>query len=110
MTGLRHQTQITLGFVPLLDASPLIVAHAKGFALKEGLDLRLLREMSWAALRDRISIGHIDAAHMPAPLPIATTRLSLCLQLNANALAPAGSCKQHALHLYLKMPPLLQLN
>ena len=73
MTGLRHQTQITLGFVPLLDASPLIVAHAKGFALKEGLDLRLLREMSWAALRDRISIGHIDAAHMPAPLPIATT-------------------------------------
>ncbi len=73
MTGLRHQTQIALGFVPLLDASPLIVAQAKGFALKEGLDLRLLREMSWAALRDRISIGHIDAAHMPAPLPIATT-------------------------------------
>lgn len=73
MTGLRHQTQITLGFVPLLDASPLIVAQTKGFAQSEGLDLRLLREMSWAALRDRISIGHIDAAHMPAPLPIATT-------------------------------------
>lgn len=62
---------IRAGFVPLLDAAMLVVARELGFALEEGLDLRLTREASWASIRDKISIGHLDVAHMLAPLPIA---------------------------------------
>jgi two-component system, oxyanion-binding sensor len=62
---------IRAGFLPLLDSAILIAAHEKGFAHKEGIDLQLSRETSWANVRDRISVGHLEAAHMLAPLPIA---------------------------------------
>lgn len=61
-----------VGFIPLLDAAPLIVAAELGFAAAEGLTLDLARETSWANIRDRIFLGHFDAAHMLAPMPIST--------------------------------------
>jgi two-component system, oxyanion-binding sensor len=64
---------LTLGYIPLADAAPLIVAHELGFAEREGLSLRLVREISWANIRDRVIVGHFDAAHMLAPMPIAST-------------------------------------
>jgi two-component system, oxyanion-binding sensor len=64
-------TEVTAGFLPLLDASVLIVAREKGFAATEGIDFRLVRETSWANIRDRVSVGQFDVAHMLAPLPIA---------------------------------------
>lgn len=64
---------VRAGFIPLLDAAVLIVAAEIGFAADEGLDLQLTRELSWANVRDRVSIGHFDVAHMLAPLPIAST-------------------------------------
>ena len=64
---------IRAAFIPLLDAAVLIVAAEKGFAAREGLELHLTRELSWANIRDRVSIGHFDVAHMLAPLPIAST-------------------------------------
>lgn len=66
-----HPIDIRVGFMPLVDCAPLIVAAKLGFAEEEGLHLVLERESSWAALRDRISVGHLDAAHMLAPMPIA---------------------------------------
>lgn len=65
--------QLRLGFVPLTDAAPLIVARELGFALEEGLDLELVRLQSWAQSRDMLGLGAIDAAHMLVPLPIAQT-------------------------------------
>jgi NitT/TauT family transport system ATP-binding protein len=65
--------RLTLGFIPLVDAAPLIVAHELGFAGREGLSLRLMREISWANIRDRLAVGHFDAAHMLAPMPIAAS-------------------------------------
>jgi NitT/TauT family transport system ATP-binding protein len=77
---------ITAGFVALVDCAPLIVAGEKGFAAREGLDLTLAREPSWANIRDRIGLGHFDVAHMLAPMAIATTlRLG---PLDAPVLAP----------------------
>ena len=49
------------------------MAAERGFAAQEGLDLRLVRETSWANIRDRIIVGHFDAAHMLAPMAIAST-------------------------------------
>ena len=39
----------------------------------EGIDLTLVRESSWANIRDRVAVGHFDVAHMLAPMPIAST-------------------------------------
>ncbi len=64
---------VAAGFLPLLDCALLVVAREKGFAQAQGLELHLVREQSWAAVRDRLAIGGIHAAQMPAPLPIATT-------------------------------------
>lgn len=62
---------LRLGFLPLVDAAPLIVAEAMGFAEEEGLALELVAAPSWAALRDLLAIGQVAAAQMLAPLPIA---------------------------------------
>lgn len=66
----RHQ--ITAGFMPLTDSALLVAAKVKGFAENEGVDLALVRETSWANIRDRIAVGHFEAAHMLAPMPIAS--------------------------------------
>lgn len=64
---------IAAGFMPLLDSLLLIVARERGFAEAEGVDLILMRETSWANIRDRIAVGHFDVAHMLAPMPVAAT-------------------------------------
>jgi two-component system, oxyanion-binding sensor len=65
--------KLVVGFIPLLDCASLVVAAERGFAAEEGLDLRLVRETSWANIRDRVIVGHFDAAHMLAPMAIAST-------------------------------------
>jgi two-component system, oxyanion-binding sensor len=66
-------TPLRIGFLPLVDAALPILAHELGFAEDEGLDLTLARDMSWATVADRLLYGHSDAAHLLAPLAIATT-------------------------------------
>ena len=63
--------EITAGFMPLLDSALLVAAKAQGFAEEEGVELTLVRENSWANIRDRIAVGHFQVAHMLAPMPIA---------------------------------------
>ncbi|WP_287335586.1 CmpA/NrtA family ABC transporter substrate-binding protein [Mesorhizobium sp.] len=63
--------QINAGFIPLFDSAVLVAAREIGFAAREGVDLTLSRETSWANIRDRIAIGHFDLAHMLGPMPIA---------------------------------------
>ncbi|WP_188236456.1 CmpA/NrtA family ABC transporter substrate-binding protein [Sphingopyxis sp. LK2115] len=62
-----------IGFLPLVDAALPILAHEMGFAAREGVQIELVRDMTWATVRDRLLYGHTDAAHMIAPLAIATT-------------------------------------
>lgn len=63
--------QITAGFLPLLDSSLLLVAYEKGFASEEDIALTLVKETSWANIRDRMAVGHFNVAHLLAPMPIA---------------------------------------
>ena len=65
--------QMTIGFLPLVDACLPILAHEHGFAEEEGLALSFQRDVSWATVLDRLLYGHTDAAHLIAPLAIATT-------------------------------------
>lgn len=62
-----------IGFLPLVDAALPILAHEQGFAAAEGVAIELVRDVTWAAVRDRLLYGQTDAAHMIAPLAIATT-------------------------------------
>ena len=66
-------TPLHIGFIPLVDAAALIVAADKGFAAEEGLDVTLVREVSWSNVRDKLNIGLFDAAHLLAPVAIASS-------------------------------------
>lgn len=64
---------LRIGFIPLVDAAALIVAVDKGFAAAEGLEVELVREVSWSNVRDKLNIGLFDAAHLLAPVAIASS-------------------------------------
>jgi NitT/TauT family transport system ATP-binding protein len=64
-------TALTLGYIPLTDAAPLIAAKELGFAADEGLALALRPAPSWSALRDMLRAGQVSAAHMLSPVPVA---------------------------------------
>ena len=65
--------RLRIGFIPLCDATALIVAVDKGFTAVEGLDVDLIREVSWSNMRDKLNIGLFDAAHLIAPVAIASS-------------------------------------
>ncbi|SFJ38386.1 CmpA/NrtA family ABC transporter substrate-binding protein [Celeribacter neptunius] len=65
-------TRLSVGFIPLIDAAPLIVAQEMGFASEEGIFLDLKSAPSWSSLRDMLAFGRVDAAHMLSPVPVAT--------------------------------------
>ena len=69
MTG----EKLHIGFIPLADATVLLVAVDKGFTAQEGLDVELVREVSWSNIRDKLNIGLFDAAHLIAPVAIASS-------------------------------------
>ena len=73
MTLTPKPERLRIGFIPLCDAAALIVAADRGFAAAEGLDIELVREVSWSNVRDKLNIGMFDAAHLLAPVAIASS-------------------------------------
>jgi nitrate/nitrite transport system substrate-binding protein len=66
--------KVTLGFIALTDASPLIIAREKGFFDKHGIaDANVAKQASWGTTRDNLVLGSaaggIDGAHILTPLP-----------------------------------------
>jgi ABC-type nitrate/sulfonate/bicarbonate transport system substrate-binding protein len=64
---------LQVGFIPLADAAALLIAVDKGFFAAEGLEVALVREVSWSNVRDKLNIGLLDAAHLLAPVAIASS-------------------------------------
>lgn len=64
---------LRLGFIALNDAALLIVAQEQGLFAAEGVDVELVREVSWATIRDKLAFGALDGAHILAPLALAMT-------------------------------------
>ncbi|WP_026621442.1 two-component system, oxyanion-binding sensor (plasmid) [Ensifer sp. WSM1721] len=62
---------IRAGFIPLVDAAVLIAAAEFGFAEREGIILELVKDVSWANVRDRLAFRQFDIAHMLSPMPVA---------------------------------------
>ncbi len=63
---------LRLGFLPLTDAAPLVVAEHLGLFKGHGLSVQLQREIGWATIREKIIYGELDAVHAPAPMLWAT--------------------------------------
>lgn len=63
--------RLRLGYIPLTDAAPLVVALEHGHFARYGLDVSLSRQPSWATLRDKLGVGHLDGAHLLAPMALA---------------------------------------
>lgn len=79
-----EKTELQIGYIPLLDCVAILWAKQRGFFADAGLNVELLKEPSWASLRDRLAFGFMDAAHcLSAMLPAAalgTDQLGIPLQ------------------------------
>ena len=93
--------RLSVAFIPLTDAAPLIAAEEMGFSREEGLALELVRAPSWSSLRDMLVYGRVEAAHMLSPVPVAAaldlggsaTPLSalMVLSMNGNVIGVSQS-------------------
>ncbi|MCB9496025.1 MAG: ABC transporter substrate-binding protein [Fibrobacteria bacterium] len=63
-------TRVRLGFVPLADCAPLVVAQEKGFFAREGLEVELRKIQAWPLLLQKLQEGAVDGAHMLSTLPV----------------------------------------
>ena len=67
------ESKLRIGYIPLVDATALLVAADMGFAKEQGVDIELVREVSWSNVRDKLNIGLFDAAHLLSPVAVAST-------------------------------------
>ncbi len=90
-----EKKDISLGFVPLTDCAPLVIALEKGFFAQQGLKVELSKESSWSNIRDKVCAGMLDGAQMLAAMPLASVMdpnrcqpmvTALSLDLNGNAI------------------------
>ncbi len=101
-----EKVNLEIGFVPVTDCAPLMVAKEKGFFAKHGLEeVTLCREPNWKAIAEGIETGRLDAAHMLAGMPLAMTLgqdgkaplptlTALVLARNGNAITLSKALKE----------------
>jgi nitrate/nitrite transport system substrate-binding protein len=115
-------TKAVLGYIALMDASPLIIAKEKGLFAKHGMpDVDVVKQASWGATRDNLVLGGaangIDGAHILTPMPyfISTgkvtqnnipTPLYLLARLNLDAQAISVSNEYKGLKATVDASPL----
>lgn len=71
--GPLEKTKLSVGFVPITCATPIIMAQPMGFYAKYGLDVDVIKTAGWAVARDKSLNGEYDASHMLTPMPLAMT-------------------------------------
>lgn len=72
VTGGEAASRIRVGFVPLLDAAPIIVALELGYFSDESLLVTLERQIGWGNVRDKLVFGHLAASHALLGMPPAS--------------------------------------
>ncbi len=69
--GALEKTKLSVGFIPITCATPIIMAHPLGYYAKYGLDVEVVKTAGWAVVRDKALAKEYDAAHMLSPMPLA---------------------------------------
>lgn len=59
-----EKKNLNIGFIPLTDCASVIMASELGLFKKYGLNVTISKEASWAAVRDKLVLGELDAAHV----------------------------------------------
>jgi bicarbonate transport system substrate-binding protein len=107
-----------LGYIPIVEAAPLIIAKEKGFFAKYGMpDVQVDKQANWGAARDNVKIGSkgggIDGGQWQMPMPYLITEgiitdnakipMYVLAQLNTqgNGIAIAGKHQGQGLGLKL---------
>lgn len=67
-------TTVKLGYIPIVEAAPLVIAQEKGFFARYGMtDVKVSKQASWGAARDNVEIGSagggIDGGQWQLPMP-----------------------------------------
>ncbi|MBF2003778.1 MAG: ABC transporter substrate-binding protein [Synechococcales cyanobacterium M58_A2018_015] len=87
-----EKVNLDIGFIPLTDCAPLVVAKEKGFFQKHGLEqVSLSREPNWKAIAEGVSSARLDAAQMVAGMPLALTIQKLQPIITAMVLSRNGN-------------------
>jgi nitrate/nitrite transport system substrate-binding protein len=99
-----ERPKIKVGFIPIIDCAAIVLAEELGAYERQGLEVEIRREVSWANVRDKLALGALDASHILAPLPLALTLgidsvsvpviNAMTLQVNGNALTLSKSLWQ----------------
>jgi len=109
---------ISLGFLPILEAAPLVIGVEKGFFARHGLEVNLSKQANWGAARDNVVLGSggggIDGGQWQLPMPHMITEGALTngkkvpmqvlamLMSQGNGIAAANSVKDANLSLDLR--------
>jgi nitrate/nitrite transport system substrate-binding protein len=72
-SAVLEKKDVSIGFIPITCATPIIMAEPMGFYERQGLHAKVVKTAGWAVVRDKTLNGEYDAAHMLAPMPIALT-------------------------------------
>jgi nitrate/nitrite transport system substrate-binding protein len=59
-----EKREVKIGFIPLTDCASVVMAAVKGFDKKHGIAITPSKEASWAAVRDKLVNGELDASHV----------------------------------------------
>jgi len=63
--------ELKVGYLPITDATPLLIAHSNGFFKEEGLNLKKpIRVRSWSTLTESFLSGKFNVTHMLLPIPV----------------------------------------
>jgi nitrate/nitrite transport system substrate-binding protein len=71
--GKIEKKDLSIGFIPITCATPIIMGEPLGFYKKHGLNAVVKRAAGWAMVRDWAINKEVDAAHMLTPMPLAIT-------------------------------------
>ncbi|HEX8323309.1 MAG TPA: CmpA/NrtA family ABC transporter substrate-binding protein [Tepidisphaeraceae bacterium] len=66
-------TDLNFGMIALTDCSPIVIAHERGLFKKYGINSKVTKGASWAAIRDSLANNQIQATHMLLGMPLAST-------------------------------------
>ena len=59
-----EKKEVRIGFIPLTDCASVVMAAVNKFDEKYGIKIIASKEASWAAVRDKLVNGELDAAHV----------------------------------------------
>ncbi|MCU0415848.1 MAG: ABC transporter substrate-binding protein [Cytophagaceae bacterium] len=94
--SMQQEDVIKIGFIPLTDCAPIVMAKEYGLFKKQGVNVVVTKEASWANVRDKLLTGELQAAHCLSSMPLsvytgvggkAGSELKIAMILNTNGQA-----------------------